>query len=710
MVIKYNRIYEVSMKKIWIGLVLISLLSSITLVIINLINKPTGHVFEGISTYAMIQGDDFYIYNGKKLQKTFIKGVNMGATKPGYFPGELGITKQEYIRWFTQISEMNSNTIRVYTTMKPAFYDALYEFNEKSRNKLYVMHGLWLNEDKIKLINDPYAQDELLIKEFIQDGMDLVDIFHGNKILPEGRPGFASGNYTYDVTPYIIGWILGIEWSPSFVINTNALHHSLNHYEGTFLYTENATPFEAFLAKAGDAILTYEAEKYKATRPISYINWLTTDPLSHPNEPDPKEDLATVNVEAIRMTNKGFAGQFASYHVYPYYPEFMNYSEDYIHEFDPINTYKAYLKDLNAYHTMPVLVAEFGVPSSRGKAHDARYSGFNQGQHTEKEQGEIIASMVKDIYDTGNIGALIFAWQDEWFKRTWNTMDFDLDWQRPFWSNVETNEQMFGLLTFEPGETLKIKLDGNLSDWQNIPYLSTTGLNLKATQDERYIYLLVELDNNLNDPIYIGIDTIPNQGNTTYPQASLTFNQGADFLITIGETSHIQVDPYYDAFRHLYGEVLNMVDKPVGMYVVDSGLFTGMYHALSKALVIPGTLEHIPFSKYEAGLLRQGISDPNHLDYDSLADYYRTHDSIEIRIPYLLLNIMDPSTKTRMANFKGENVFSGESFDSIYIGVGKSNNTIQLNPYTWDNWGMPTYHERLKQSYYIVQETFGHIK
>lgn len=384
----------------------------------------------------------------------------------------------------------------------------------------------------------------------------------------------------------------------------------------------------------------------------------------------------------------------------------MNFSEAYIDKYDPINTYRAYLDDLNDFHSMPVLVAEFGVPSSRGKAHDARYSGFNQGRHTEKEQGEMLASMVEDIYASGSVGALIFAWQDEWFKRTWNTMDFDLEWQRPFWSNVETNEQMFGLLAFEPGETLKIKLDGKMNDWVEIPYLSTTDLKLKATQDERYIYLLVELESISEDTIYIGIDTIPNQGNLSYPAANLSFNKDADFLISISNESRIQVDPYYDAFSHLYGDVLDMVDKPLGMYTINSGLFTGMYHALSKELLIPGTNEVIPFSKYEAGLLIEGISDPNHKDYNSLADYYRNDQYIEIRIPYLLLNIMDPSTKTRMSNFKGDNVFTGEAFESIYIGVGSNGSSMTLNPFTWDNWKYPTYHERLKQSYFIVQETF----
>jgi hypothetical protein len=35
-------------------------------------------------------------------------------------------------------------------------------------------------------------------------------------------PGLAGGTYTADVSRYVCGFILGIEWDPAFVISTNA--------------------------------------------------------------------------------------------------------------------------------------------------------------------------------------------------------------------------------------------------------------------------------------------------------------------------------------------------------------------------------------------------------------------------------------------------------------------------------------------------------
>ena len=103
----------------------------------------------GISFIAQVDTQNFYVYQNGSFKKQFVKGVNIGATKPGFFPGELAITKTDYLRWFGEIAKMNSNTIRVYTIQPPAFYDALYEYNKKSIKPLYVMQGVWVDETDI---------------------------------------------------------------------------------------------------------------------------------------------------------------------------------------------------------------------------------------------------------------------------------------------------------------------------------------------------------------------------------------------------------------------------------------------------------------------------------------------------------------------------------------------------------------------------------
>lgn len=76
---------------------------------------------DSIEYMSKAENNSFYIYKNDEWNKVFIKGVNIGAAKPGYFPGEFGITKEDYLRWFQYISDMNANTIRVYTIFKPEF-------------------------------------------------------------------------------------------------------------------------------------------------------------------------------------------------------------------------------------------------------------------------------------------------------------------------------------------------------------------------------------------------------------------------------------------------------------------------------------------------------------------------------------------------------------------------------------------------------------
>lgn len=696
----------------------------------------------GIEFIAKVEGRDFYVYSNGSWQKKFLKGVNIGVGKPGAFPGEFAITKAEYLRWLQYISDMNADVIRVYTVLKPDFYDALYEFNKTAKKPLYLLQGVYLREDLIMKLDDAYADHEAIKKDFIESSQNLVDIFHGQAKLPE-KLGYASGEYKSDVSEYVIGWVLGIEWDPSFVIGTIKHNSSKRSYNGKFLYTDNASPFETFLCEVGDQVISYEAEKYKMMRPLSYTNWLTTDTLKHPNEPYiNREDKVAVNTENIKYRSEFKPGMFASYHIYPYYPDFLNYQHEYVNFKDDsgkINTYRAYLRDLFKQHTMPVLVAEFGVPASRGMAHESIYSGNNQGKHDEVDQGRIVTSLLQDIHAEGYCGGIVFTWQDEWFKKVWNAMHLDLPSQRPFWSNPQAGEQQFGLLAFDPGKDKTIcDVDGDIADWQNDkPIYVSNNVELYAKSDEKYLYLLAKTNSFdfAKDSLYIPIDSLPEQGNTHDTMRQLKFARPAEFLVQINgeKNSKIVVDAYYDAFYYTYAEKTKVLDKKPSYRKKDHGTFNPINLCISNQIYLPQDRKYIPFRSYETGILQYGDSNPAHEAYNSLTDFSFNNGNIEIRIPWQLLNIMDPSTKTAIADFhrnKGTKVESNfmkiESFmnferndgiksqkiDGMYIGAevikhGETNSVpLGMGYYTWKPWVLPTFHERLKKSYYILQKTF----
>lgn len=673
----------------------------------------------GISFRFKAEGDYFYIYESGDWKQMFMRGVNIGATEPGLFPGDLTISYDTYYRWFGYISEMNCNCIRIYTLMPPQFYQALGDFNKKAKNKLYLYQGIWVNEEDIERLSDTYAENEKILNDFMTDAVNLVNVIHGKAKIAE-TAGEAYGTYNTDVSPWLVGWIIGIEWDPNFVINTNNQHPDKKDYDGEYLYTQTASPFEAFLCRVGDALIKHEAKTYKFQVPLAFSNWITTDPLTHPNEPHFDEDKTTVNTENVKCRNFG-PGMFASYHIYPYYPDSLNYQEDYLEYTDDsgkVNTYEAYLEDLKLAHTVPIIVAEFGIPTSRGMGHES-VMGYNQGMVDETAQGAMLIDMLGSIENAKYAGGIVFTWQDEWFKRTWNNVMFDIADRRPYWSNIQTTEQCFGLLAFDPGkESMAAYVDGDVSEWRNAKPTVTTGQGkLYIKSDERYLYIMLDAGNYdfEKDTLLIPINTIADQGNLKAAQYNAEFDTAADFLIYINgkDNSHIYVDRYYDAFNYYFLESKKLSDIKAeeNAGVKNSGMFDIMRLCYGYNLTVKGTNQVVPDKAYETGKLRYGNGNPKAQEYKSLSDFYFKNGKLEIRIPWQLLNVMDPSGKQQISDFRKTQVISPQAYQSFDFGFAYRTGTESLKitlggSYEYNGWNTPTWHERLKPAYYELQNYF----
>ena len=117
---------------------------------------------------------------------------------------------------------------------------------------------------------------------------------------------------------------------------------------------------------------------------------------------------------------------------------------------------------------------------------------------------------------------------------------------------------------------------------------------------------------------------------------------------------------------------------------------------------------------YETGKLKYGNGNPKSSDYDSLADFIINGDYIEIRIPWQLLNFSNPSKMTIHDDYYKNYGIENLEINEIYIGIGLENQqNISLNITPLIGWGTNvTYHERLKQSYYILKDYWnsGDIK
>jgi hypothetical protein len=218
--------------------------------------------------------------------------------------------------------------------------------------------------------------------------VETIECVHGNNFVFE-RKGRAHGEYATDISPWVIGWLVGREVFPDEVQTTNALPAARSRYEGAYVSLANASETAVWWAERIDKIAAYEAEHYQTYRPISVSSWPTLDAIHHPTEgsgasEDSEElELATLDTHAYP------AGYFASYHAYPYYPDWMSEDPEYVtaRDAEGPNSYFGYLQKLRAhYFPKPLVVAEVGVPSSWGNAHYAQ-SGMNHGGQDEAQQG-----------------------------------------------------------------------------------------------------------------------------------------------------------------------------------------------------------------------------------------------------------------------------------------------------------------------------------
>ena len=679
----------------------------------------TGVFKDGEAAYYFRTGDKYFeIYDGSGFKPVFMKGVNMGVCDPGHFPGELGITEREYLQWFKDIAEMNANCVRVYTIQNPSFYEAFYQYNSQAEKPLYLFHGTWYNEEILVATNNAF--DPGLREELLKEEQDTINIIHGNCVIEE-RPGHAFGTYTRDISPWVAGWILGIESEAPFVEGTNTQNPDKTSYQGTYFTAENVSPFEVFWAETSDEVASYEMEHYGMQRPMTYTNWPTTDMLTHPSESMmDMEDSCVLNVENVKPTGEFKAGQFASYHIYPYYPNFMYTDEAYANYVDAKgqkNTYMAYLQDLAARCHLPLMVGEFGVPSCKGLTHSNIVTGFNQGNHDEEEQGRMLSSMISDIHDAGYAGGLVFTWQDEWFKRTWNTMDYTDQYRRAYWNDVMTNEQHFGLLEFVPGEEESpvVVVDGKPEEWkEDSLFIEKDGMKLYVEHDCAFLYLMLQKDGTDGwdkEEVTLPIDVTESSGSLQHEH--LKFDRAADFILELKgkENTRLMVHNYYDRYLYSYKDYKDIIEHWVKPSK-DSDAFTGINYLVERPLNYMDREGVIPLRLFDGGVMEFGNTDYNDKAYNSIADFCYSGNTLEIRIPWLLLNFRDPSTKEIEDDFWANDDFKGKTADGVYLDFIRagSHEQSELKLYDWQNWDNWPYFERLRKSYYILQDTFKSLE
>ena len=188
------------------------------------------HPNKEVETFVKVTGEEILLDNGNGYEPFEIRGVNMGSGEPGEWSTDFDVDKESYLRWFRYIKEMGANTIRVYTIQQDVFYNAFYEYNKDNADPLYLIHGVWVNDYVQNSHRDAYSEE--FYDTFLDNCKTMLDVVHGNKKISLGRMANAgSGAYKKDISPWVIGYILGVEWEDLTVAYTDDTYRGKQGYD-----------------------------------------------------------------------------------------------------------------------------------------------------------------------------------------------------------------------------------------------------------------------------------------------------------------------------------------------------------------------------------------------------------------------------------------------------------------------------------------------
>ena len=330
---------------------------------------------------------------------------------------------------------------------------------------------------------------------------------------------------------------------------------------------------------------------------------------------------------------------------------------------------------------------------------------------TEEEQGQRLVEVSRALEADGWAGGFVSTWQDEWERRSWNTAFAAVPTEHFLWHDLQTNSQNYGLMAFAPGEEAVCILDGDPSEWKTEDLLlERDGLRLSARYDAEGLYLLLE-GISREEPVYLPLDISPEMGSRSCDHPDLAFSRDVDFLLCVDGTdnSRLLVQERWDPLRERFLYETAGDDPFLDFPEQDSGVFVPIGMAVQNPLLVetltPETRVLQRLGVWETGNLTHGNGNSEVENYNSLADFCFGTGCVEIRLPWLLLNVGAPASLLIHRDYYQHYGVEFKQIRDIWIGAAwdGEENGIPMESFRLKSWKSLEYRERLKESYYIMQ-------
>jgi hypothetical protein len=352
--------------------------------------------------------------------------------------------------------------------------------------------------------------------------------------------------------------------------------------------------------------------------------------------------------------------------------------------------------------------------------------------------------MTQEIAAAGMAGGIVFAWIDEWFKKNWLVMDFAIPLERNrLWLNRLDAEQAYGMIAMEPAEILPGNTLGErLAAWRQRPaiYEAPDGVRLRGAADEAHLWLLVEGGRAASAAeLMIGFDLTDRElGSFRWPGGvGERLPVGIDFVLTHDAAgARLLAAPGYNPFRlndvprgRTGRQVVQRIENaPPGFFtgrtasshnrpLVPRGSEDGVFEALRLVVNVPRVgRDSTDFAGmgYDRGILREGPAP------DGNWELHAGENVFEVRIPWALLNVSDPSQRRVLRDRVATGEFGTQTIDGIRLllalrgsdGEWRSlpgGGADQVGIFSWETWDEPRWRARTRPVYHAMRDLFATI-
>jgi hypothetical protein len=272
------------------------------------------------------------------------------------------------------------------------------------------------------------------------------------------------------------------------------------------------------------------------------------------------------------------------------------------------------------------------------------------------------ASLLRLTADRGVAAAFVFSWEDEWFKRTWNTTEHQDAERRQLWHDPLTNEQYFGLMATDPGRIPDAAAEATPTDGA-VEYAYVWA-------DHSWVHVEVTGRDGVPAKLGVDADVLPGPDVADYRVA---VDRGAG-------TATAQVRQALDPIR------LDTSSRP---YRPDEAEPWHVFWLLTNRARAGHPAEYD-----RVGELVEGSWDPRDPHFDSMATWQvdEAHDTVRLRIPWSMLGLADPSQKLALGPGTPAPMVKipGIAFD---VTVDGDTQRLRLD---WPEWTRVTYTVRPK--------------